>query len=147
MTAGPSGDERAHDHVCWVYLDERELDEVPLDFLGGGLARGERLLCVGDRVVEGLHRFATAFGGVAALIEQGTLQTLTVAEAYAAAGASSAERQHAFCDAATAQALALATEGCASSPRSVRWPPTRRSSRSRSAGSTSPTSSSRTGPA
>lgn len=95
-----------HDHVCWVYRDERELDDATLDFLGGGLARGERLLCVGDRVVEGLRRNASALGGVEALIEQGALQALALAEVYAAAGAFSAERQLAFYAAATAQALA-----------------------------------------
>jgi ABC-type transporter Mla MlaB component len=95
----------AHDHVCWVYRDERDLAAAALEFLGGGLARGERLLVVGDVLLDGLRRDASALGGLDDLIAEGRLQTLSLAEAYAATGAFSAERQLAFYDAATRQAL------------------------------------------
>ncbi|TYP90350.1 MEDS domain-containing protein [Blastococcus xanthinilyticus] len=96
----------AQDHLCWVYRDEQELDGAALEFLAGGLAAGQRLLCVGDRVVAGLLGNPDALGGPAALVASGALRTLSLAEAYAAAGAFSAERQRAFYDAATREALA-----------------------------------------
>ena len=43
------------DHVCWVYDDDATFDAAASEFLAGGLARGERLLCVGERVIESLH--------------------------------------------------------------------------------------------
>lgn len=101
----------AHDHVCWVYRDEAELAAAALEFLAGGLARGEQLLCVGDRVVDGLHRDRSALGGIDALIAAGVLRTSTVAEAYASTGGFSAERQQAFYDDATRQALAEGFRG------------------------------------
>ena len=95
----------SHDHVCWVYRDDAELTAAAVGFLDGGRARGERLLCIGDRVAELLRRSPGALGGVAALTDDGTLRILTLAEAYAAAGGFTAERQHAFYDEATRRAL------------------------------------------
>ncbi|RBY90407.1 hypothetical protein DQ244_13275 [Blastococcus sp. TBT05-19] len=95
----------AHDHVCWIYRDDAELHAVGMEFLAGGLAQGERLLCVGDRMAEGLRRDPGALGGAAALIAAGTLEVLTLTEAYEAAGGFSTERQRAFYDAATRRAL------------------------------------------
>ena len=99
-------DAGAHDHVCWIYHDDAELAAAAVEFLAGGLARGERLLCVGDRIAEALRRTPGALGGIDELIGSGTLRILTVAEVYEATGAFSAERQHAFYDAATRAAVA-----------------------------------------
>ncbi|WP_167759230.1 MEDS domain-containing protein [Blastococcus sp. TF02A_35] len=96
----------AHDHVCWSYRDDADLHATGMAFLAGGLARGERLLCVGDRVAEGLRGDPAALGGVAALVSAGTLRVMTLAEAYVAAGGFSVDGQRAFYDAATDQALA-----------------------------------------
>ena len=96
----------AHDHVCWVYRDDAELTVAAVEFLAGGLDRGERLLCVGDRVAEGLRRTPGALGGIDELVAAGTLRILTVADAYEATGPFSAESQHAFYDDATRRAVA-----------------------------------------
>lgn len=96
----------AHDHICWVYRDEADLVTAAVEFLAGGLLRGERLLCVGDRVVDGLRRAPTALGDLDELIADGRLRLMTVADAYAAAGPFSAARQHSFYDDATRRALA-----------------------------------------
>ena len=95
----------AHDHVCWVYRDEREFDAAALEFAAAGLARGERVLCVGDRVVEGLRRSPAALGDVDALIAEGALRTVSLAGACSATEEFDAERQRAFYDAATQEAL------------------------------------------
>ena len=44
----------ASDHLCWVYEDDAAFDHAAREFLAGGLARGERLLCVGERVIDSL---------------------------------------------------------------------------------------------
>ncbi|MCA0145178.1 MEDS domain-containing protein [Blastococcus sp. LR1] len=96
----------AREHVCWVYRDDAELHSAGMAFLAGGLARGERLLCVGDRLAAGLRADPAALGGIAGLVAAGTLRVLTFAEAYEVAGEFSAENQWAFYDAATRRALA-----------------------------------------
>src|SRR3712207_6437577 len=96
----------AHDHLCWVYADDAELTATALAFLAGGLARGERLLCVGDRMAEALREHPEALGGIDALVAAGTLRILTLADVYAASGGFTAESQHAFYDEATRGALA-----------------------------------------
>ena len=94
--AGPA------DHLCWVYADDAALDRAAREFLAGGLARGERLLCVGERVIESL--LTSPDHDLAALIERGAVETLTLAEAYAASGPFLAEQQLAYYDAATRRA-------------------------------------------
>jgi ABC-type transporter Mla MlaB component len=96
----------AHDHVCWVYRDDADLTAAAVEFLSGGLLRGERLLCVGDRAVDRLRRAPAALGDIDQLIADGRLRLLTVADAYAATGPFSTESQHAFYDHATRQAVA-----------------------------------------
>jgi ABC-type transporter Mla MlaB component len=96
------------DHVCWVHGgdDDAAFDDAVRTFLAGGLARGERLLCVGERVIDSVRSEAAPLRDVDRLVAGGTLQLMTVAEAYAATGDFSAERQFAFYDAATQQAVA-----------------------------------------
>jgi anti-anti-sigma regulatory factor len=93
------------DHVCWAYDDARELDAAAADFLEGGLARGERLLVVGDGMIETLDRNTLPFGGTAALLDTGALQILGVGAAYVGGARFSPEQQLAFYEDATRKAL------------------------------------------
>ena len=93
------------DHLCWVYDDDAAFDAAARQFLAQGLARGERLLCVGKRVIDGVQGGATPIAGVQRLIAEGRLELLTVAQAYAAAGRFAPEQQLAFYDAATQRAV------------------------------------------
>jgi hypothetical protein len=89
------------DHVCWVYdANDDAFDEALLEFIAGGLERGERLLCVGDAVIDRLHG-----DGIDGLIASGTMETLTLAEAYEAARKFLPEQQLAYYDAATQRAV------------------------------------------
>lgn len=103
MTAVPAPEPA--DHICWVYDDEAEFDAAVRQFLAGGLARGERLLCVGERVIDSVRAGGSPVDGIEALIADGRLEMLTVAEAYAAAGRFAPERQHVFYDSATRRAV------------------------------------------
>jgi anti-anti-sigma regulatory factor len=96
------------DHVCWVHGgdDDAAFDDAVRTFLAGGLARGERLLCVGERVIDCVRSDSARLSDVDRLLAGGTLQLMTVADAYAATGDFSAEQQFAFYDAATRQAVA-----------------------------------------
>lgn len=91
------------DHVCWVYDDEdgpdRELDAALHAFLTAGLVRGERLLVVGERLIDALP------GDLLALADSGALDTLTLAQAYEAAGEFTPAVQLAFYEARSRQAL------------------------------------------
>ncbi|MFW3168537.1 MEDS domain-containing protein [Geodermatophilus sp. CPCC 206100] len=94
------------DHVCWVYDDAESLADVAGSFLAGGLARGERLLYVGDdEGIDLLRRRPGPLGAVDDLVADGTLTLLPLAGAYEGAGAFSPERQLAFYDAATRGAV------------------------------------------
>jgi ABC-type transporter Mla MlaB component len=93
------------DHVCWAYDDARELDAAAADFLEGGLARGERLLVVGDGMIGALDRNTLPFGGTDALLETGALEILDVGAAYAGGARFSPEQQLAFYEDATRKAL------------------------------------------
>ena len=95
----------AHDHVCWIYRDDADLGALTSDVVTAGLARGERVLCIGDRVADALRSAPPAVGGVAASVAAGSLQFLTLAEACAAGNAFTAERQWAFHDEAVRRAL------------------------------------------
>jgi len=93
------------DHLCWVYEDDGIFDDAAAEFLAGGLARGERVLCVGERVIEGLRTPGALPRDLTELIAEGSVETLTLAEAYEAAGPFLPERQLAYYDAATRRAL------------------------------------------
>ncbi len=98
----------AADHVCWVHGgdDDAAFDDAVRTFLAGGLDRGERLLCVGERVIDSVRKEAAPFIDVDKLVADGTLGLMTLAEAYAATGSFSAENQFAFYDGATRRAVA-----------------------------------------
>lgn len=93
------------DHLCWVYEDDAAFDEAAREFLVGGLARGDRLLCVGQRVIDSLQALTPPTLDAAALIAGGAVETLTLAEAYEAAGPFLPEQQLAYYDAATRRAM------------------------------------------
>lgn len=93
------------DHVCWVYADDADLRGAVGPFVAGGLARGDRLLVVGDRMIDALHAPTLPFGGTDALIERGALETLTLTEAYDVTSRFVPEQQLAFYQAATRRAL------------------------------------------
>jgi anti-anti-sigma factor len=93
------------DHLCWIYEDDESFDATVERFLTGGLERGERLLCVGDDVVERMRGEDPLLVDAAGLVARGALDLLTVAEAYDAAGAFSPERQFAYYAAETQRAL------------------------------------------
>jgi anti-anti-sigma regulatory factor len=95
--AGPA------DHVCWIYEDGAAFDAAAREFLAGGLARGDRVLCVGERVIESLRTLAPDHD-VAALTERGAVETLTLADVYEGAGPFSPDAQLAYYDAATRRA-------------------------------------------
>jgi anti-anti-sigma regulatory factor len=98
--AGPA------DHVCWVYDDDdADFDAAVHQFLAGGMARGERVLCVGERVLDGLRTAAGAGPELDALIARGAVETLTLAQVYEATGPFRPEQQLAYYDAATRRAV------------------------------------------
>ncbi len=95
------------DHICWVYgEDDPSFDRAVRQFLAGGIDRGERLLCVGERVIDSIALDADGFVDAAALIAGGSLRTLTTAEAYEGAGAFVPGAQRAYYDSATREAIA-----------------------------------------
>lgn len=95
------------DHVCWIYgADDPDVDRAVRRFLAGGLERNERLLCVGERVIESLRTEADGFGGADELIARGVLTAVTTAEVYDAVDDFDPADQRAFYDAATSAAIA-----------------------------------------
>jgi ABC-type transporter Mla MlaB component len=71
----------------------------------GGLDRGERLLAVGERVIDSLSGASAPLADMDRLLADGALETLTVAEAYDAPAAFDPQRQLEFHDAATRRAI------------------------------------------
>ena len=93
------------DHVCWVYDDPSSFAAVARQFLADGLARGERLLFVGD--AEGraaLQEPDPALPALDDLVARGALDVVAVEGAYRT-GRFDVDRQLAFYDAATRRAV------------------------------------------
>jgi hypothetical protein len=99
------------DHVCWVYDNPAAFDRAVREFLAGGLARGERLLCVGERVIDSLRGGAVPSTEMAALVADGTLETLTLAEAFEAAGDFLPANQLSYYETATRRAIEAGYRG------------------------------------
>jgi anti-anti-sigma regulatory factor len=99
------------DHVCWVYDDDAAFDRAVQEFLAGGLERGDRVLCVGERVIERLHGLSLSAGDVPTLIAAGAVETQTLAQAYAAAGPFRTGNQLSYYAAETRRALAEGYRG------------------------------------
>jgi ABC-type transporter Mla MlaB component len=97
--AGPA------DHVCWVYDDDADFDLAAQEFLAGGMARGERVLCVGERVLQGLRTATSPVPHLDELIARGAVETLPLARVYEATSPFRPEDQLAYYDAATRRAV------------------------------------------
>jgi anti-anti-sigma regulatory factor len=98
------------DHVCWVHDDAGSLAAAAARFLADGLARGERLLYVGeDDGIARLRREPGPLGPLADLVADGRLTLLAQTDAYNRDGRFVPEDQLAFYEAATRQAV---EDGC-----------------------------------
>jgi anti-anti-sigma factor len=95
----------ATDHVCWIYAGDGDLDAAVRHVLDGALARGERLLGVGEGVIASLDRVSARHGGSAALAARGALETLPLDAAYDATGEFLPDRQLEFYGTATRRAM------------------------------------------
>lgn len=93
------------DHVCWVYDDDADFDAAVQEFFAGGMARGERVLCVGERVLEGLRTTAGGVPELEELMARGAVETLSLAQVYEATGPFRREQQLAYYGDATRRAL------------------------------------------
>jgi anti-anti-sigma factor len=93
------------DHVCWIYDDDADFDAAVQDFFAGGMARGERVLCVGERVLEGLRTTTSRLPDLEELIARGAVETLTLAQVYEATGPFRPEQQLAYYGDATRRAV------------------------------------------
>jgi ABC-type transporter Mla MlaB component len=87
-------------HVCWVYDDPECFVDAAQRYLALGLARGQRLLCVGDGLADDLRAAGEPFGPLDPLVADGTLRFETVSDAYAVGDVLSPAGQWAFYDAA-----------------------------------------------
>ena len=103
LVADPAGAPHA-DHLCWVYDDPAAFADVARRYLDEGLARGERLLWVGEDD-------GAVLGDLDRLRADGRLQVLGTGVAYERAGAFTPEQQFAFYDAATREALSAGYTG------------------------------------
>jgi anti-anti-sigma regulatory factor len=99
------------DHVCWVYDDPASFVDAAQRYLALGLARGQRLMCVGDGLAADLRAAGEPFGSLDGLVAHGTLRFDTVDGAYAEGGVLSAADQWAFYDAAVRDARAAGFTG------------------------------------
>ncbi|MGY1591498.1 MEDS domain-containing protein [Geodermatophilus sp. SYSU D00708] len=98
------------DHVCWVHDDADSLAGAAARFLADGLARGERLLYVGDHDGIALLRHDPGpLGPLGDLLADGRLTLLALTDAYTPDGGFVPEQQLAFYETATRRAV---EEGC-----------------------------------
>jgi anti-anti-sigma regulatory factor len=101
-------DERAPlagtDHVCWVYDDPASFVDAAQRYLAEGLARRERLVCVGDGLDDELRAAGEPFGSIDALVTRGALGFRSAEEVAVDTGALDPAGQWAFYDAAVREA-------------------------------------------
>jgi anti-anti-sigma factor len=94
------------DHLCWVHDDADSLAAAAARFLADGLARGERLLYVGeDDGIDLLRRDPGPLGPLDDLVADGRLTLLARTDAYSQDGGFVPEQQLAFYRAATRRAV------------------------------------------
>lgn len=91
--------------MCWIYADDAEFDAAAQAFFAGGMARGERVLCVGERVLSGLRTTSRGHPDLQGLIARGAVETLTLAQVYEATGPFRSEQQLAYYGDATRRAV------------------------------------------
>lgn len=102
---GP-GSADSGDHVCWAYPDMHAFGPVARRFLADGLVRGERLVAVGEEVVDALRAGVEPLADVDGLLDRGALELLPLTAAYPAGARFVPEQQLAFYEAATRRARA-----------------------------------------
>jgi anti-anti-sigma factor len=110
LLTDPAGAVQA-DHVCWVYEDEEEFVDVARRYLEEGLARGERLLYVGEPHPAELATDDGPLADVDGLIARGALQVLDLRAGYQSRGSFTPAEPLAFYEAATADARAAGYTG------------------------------------
>ena len=110
LLTDPAGAAHA-DHVCWVYEDDEDFVDIARRYLEEGLARGERLLYVGEPHPAYLATDDGPLADVDDLIASGALQVLDLRAGYQSSGAFTPGQQLAFYDAATAAARAAGYTG------------------------------------
>jgi anti-anti-sigma factor len=103
---------RPADHVCWVYDDDAEFAAGAREHLTEGLARGDRLLCVGDaQALEQVRRVAGPAAEIDGHVGRTALQFLPISGAYTATGRLEPAGQLEFYEEATRRALAEGYRG------------------------------------
>jgi len=110
LLTDPDGAAQA-DHVCWVYEDDEDFADVARRYLEEGLARGERLLYVGEPHPADLATETGPLADVDGLMARGALQVLDLGAGYQSSGAFTPAEQLAFYEAATADARAAGYSG------------------------------------
>jgi anti-anti-sigma regulatory factor len=110
LLTDPAGAAHA-DHVCWVYEDDEDFVDIARRYLEEGLARGERLLYVGEPHPADLATAGGPLADVDGLIARGALQVLDLRAGYQSSGAFTPAEQLAFYAAATAEARAAGYTG------------------------------------
>jgi ABC-type transporter Mla MlaB component len=101
----------AADHVCWVYEDPASFVEAAQRYLAVGLAKGERLMCVGDGIAADLRAAGEPFGSLDALTARGALTFDRIGATNADDATLSPADQRAFFDAAVREARAAGFSG------------------------------------
>ncbi len=99
------------DHLCWVYEDPASLADATRRYLAEGLARGDRLLCVGDGMAAGLRAAGGPFGSIDDLVARGALSFESTGDAYADAAPMCPRDQWAFYDEAVRAARGAGFRG------------------------------------
>jgi ABC-type transporter Mla MlaB component len=97
--------ERA-DHVCWAYDDDAAFEDAAVRFLADGLARGDRLVWIGEGAADRLRRSGGPLAAVERLTGRRALRLMSLTEAYRGLGDLAADEQLATYEAATRRALA-----------------------------------------
>jgi anti-anti-sigma regulatory factor len=110
LLTDPAGVVQA-DHVCWVYDDDEDFADVARRYLEEGLARGERLLYIGEPHPADLATDDGPLADVDGLIARGALQVLDLRTGYQSSGSFTPAEQLAFYEAATADARAAGYTG------------------------------------
>lgn len=92
------------DHLCWVYDDPASFVDAAGRYLAEGVARNERLLCVGDSLPAEFRAAGEPFGALDELIARGALRFTPIGAAYTGDKPLRPEGQRAFYDAAVRDA-------------------------------------------
>jgi anti-anti-sigma regulatory factor len=70
------------DHLCWVYEQRGELPARVVEYLGDGVAQGQRVRYVADGDRDSLRADLTGLPGLDRLLDTGALELMTLTESY-----------------------------------------------------------------